>query len=275
MITIGGMCMKRIFNVAASLFLSLAMLLAPTAGSYASARTADASYLNSVEFSTEGKVDLSEIKSGVYATAATPVLTFNYVPDMGTLPYGRVYNLSGGITCTQIITTFKGEIIRNGSVVQEHSYYPGTSSINIKTSPVNYNLSFGKLAPGSYTLKYTAVSGGKTFTCTKFFKISTETLKVDVTKAPSSINQGSAFNIEGTVSSYYNISSVTGRIWKGDTMKQMQPIYPNTTYVSLKTSDINRYLRFGILAKGKYTLEITAHDEHGNCITYEKDFTVK
>ena len=267
--------MKRIINVAASLFLSLAMLLVPTAGSFASARTADASYLNSVEFSTEGKVELSEIKSGVYATAATPVLTFNYVPDMGTLPYGRVYNLSGGITCTQIITTFKGEILKNGSAIQEHSYYPGTSSINIKTSPVNYKLSFGKLAPGSYVLRYTAVSGGKTFTCSRSFKISSDTIKVNVTKAPSSINKGSAFNIEGTVSSYYKLTSINGRIWSDGKIIQMKSIFPTTTSVDLKSSDINMELRFGTLPKGKYTLEITAFDEKGYTDTFEKNFTVK
>ncbi|MCR4678820.1 MAG: DUF3324 domain-containing protein [Lachnospiraceae bacterium] len=202
-------------------------------------------------------------------------LSFNNVPNIGTINKGSSYNLTGTVSSTAKITNFKGEIFKNGSVVQSYNYNPNSTSVNIKSSPVNTNLRFGQLAAGSYTLKYTATSVGKTFTCTRSFTVAAPALTISMTSAPTTINYGSSFNLAGTITSGYNITKVVGQIKSGNTVKQTQTINPNTTSVDIKSSKINANLRFGTLAKGSYTLVITATDSSGATKTYSKSFTVK
>ena len=195
-----------------------------------------------------------------------------------TLTQGSSYNLTGTVSSNYSIKTFKGEIIKGGSVVQTASCSPNSTSVNIASTAVNANLKFGSLAAGSYTLKYTATdSSGKTVTASKSFTVQSaaSTLSISMTSAPTSINKGSSFNLAGTVKSNYKITSVVGKIKQGNTAKQSVTINPNSTSVDIKSSNINMNLKFGSLAKGSYTLEITAKDSSGATKTYTKSFTVK
>ena len=202
----------------------------------------------------------------------TATVNFN-VPSIGNLPKGKSFNLTGTVSSSSKITSLKGEIIKNGSVVQSKSYNPNSTSVDIKSSTINANLKFASLATGSYTLKYTAVAGSKTFTKTVSFTICEPV--INMTSAPTSINKGSAFNLAGTISSSAKITSVVGQIKSGSTVKQTQTINPNSTSVDIKSSKINANLKFGSLAKGSYTLVITATDATGATKTYTKSFTVK
>lgn len=220
-------------------------------------------------------------------TSTTPKMTQEYllgggsvsqgvnfnVPSIGNLPKGKSFNLTGTVSSSATITSLKGEIIKNGSVVQSQSYSPNSTSVNIKPTTINANMRFASLAVGSYTLRYTAVAGGKTYTKSLSFNICEPS--INMTAAPTNVNYGSAFNLAGTVSSLAKITKVVGQIKSGNTVKQTETITPNTTSVDIKSSKINANLRFGILAKGSYTLVITATDETGTSKTYTKSFTVK
>ena len=200
-----------------------------------------------------------------------PTVNIN-VPSIGNLPKGKSFNLTGTVSASSAITSLKGEIIKGGSVVQSKSYSPNTTSVDIKSSTINTNLKFASLAAGSYTLRYTAVAGGKTYTKSLSFNICEPS--INMTAAPTTINKGSAFNLAGTVSSLAKITKVVGEIKSGSTVKQTQTITPNTTSVDIKSSKINANLKFGTLAKGSYTLVITATDATGTSKTYTKSFTV-
>ena len=210
--------------------------------------------------------------------SATSTLAISVGNAPSSITQGSSFNLTGTVSSNYAIKTFKGEILKGGSVVQTASYSPNSTSVNIASTAVNANLKFGSLAAGSYSLRYTATdASGKTVTASRSFTVTSaaSTLSISMTNVPSSINKGSSFNLAGTVNSNYNITSVVGRILQGNSVKQTVTIYPNTKSVDIKTSNINMNLKFGSLAKGTYTLEITAKDSKGATKTYTQSFTVK
>lgn len=212
----------------------------------------------------------------VASAASTLAISVGNAPS--SITQGSSFNLTGTVSSNYAIKTFKGEILKSGSVVQTASCSPNSTSVNIASTAVNYNLKFGNLSAGSYTLRYTATdASGKTTTASRSFTVTSaaSTLSISMTNVPSSINKGSSFNLAGSVNSNYNITSVVGRIKQGNSVKQTVTIYPNTKSVDIKSSNVNKNLKFGSLAKGTYTLEITAKDSNGNSKTYTKSFTVK
>lgn len=204
--------------------------------------------------------------------SGNPSLSFN-VPSIGNLPKGKAFNLTGTISSSSKVTSFMGEIIKDGNRIQSKSYNPDLTEFEIKPSPVNANLKFASLEAGSYTLRYTAVAGGKTYTKSLSFNICEPSIKM--TAVPTIINKGSAFNLAGTVSSLAKIKKIVGEIKSGNTVKQYRTITRDAYSIDIKSSEINTDLKFGTLAKGSYTLVITATDETGTSKTYTKSFTVK
>ena len=164
------------------------------------------------------------------------------------------------------------------TTVQSTSCVPNSTSLAIRSSVINTNLKFASLPTGTYTLKLIATdTSGTSYTYTKTFtvKAATSTLKIAMTAVPTSITKGSSFNLAGTVSSNYKITSVKGYIMSGSTTVQSTSCAPNSTSLAIGSSAINKNLKFGSLAKGTYTLKIVATDSIGKSVTYTKSFTVK
>lgn len=98
---------------------------------------------------------------------------------------------------------------------------------------------------------------------------------IDVTSAPSSIVLGNSFGLRGTITANAKITRVDAYIINSSG-KTVQSKYdtPNSTSFNIKNGKINQGLKFGKLAKGTYTLKITAKNSAGTT-TYTKKFTVK
>ncbi len=195
--------------------------------------------------------------------------------DIGTVEQGAVHNISGTITSNYKITEVTGKILYGSFVEQSYTIYPNTTSVDLKSSAINTNLKFGSLLGGYYTLQITAKdSSGATKTASKSFTVKGSTLDITLVDI-GTVEQGAVHNISGTITSNYKITSVTGKILSGSTVKQNYTIYPNATSVNLKSSAINTNLKFGSLAAGTYTLQISATDSSGATKTASKTFTVK
>ena len=203
--------------------------------------------------------------------------------DTYNITKGNSCNINGTVTSNYVIKSVKGEIIDStGKVVQTITTNPNSKSLNLRTSVVNLNLKFGTLAAGSYTLRITAVDSKKSTTSALSFTVKTpgsnpaSTLKI-TNLAPSNvtITKGSSYNITGTVSSNYTISTVKGEFIDstGKTVQSVS-ISPNAKSVDLKSTNINANLKFGSLAAGNYTLKVTATDAKTS-VSSSKSFTIK
>ena len=192
---------------------------------------------------------------------------------------GSTFNLTGTITSNLTITNFTGQILQGSVVKQNVSYNPNAKTVYIQSSTVNQRLYFNTLAPGSYTLKYTAKdASGTTKTYVKSFSVyvpaAASTPTISPSALPSSIKKGSSFNLTGTVSSNYNITSFNGQILQGSTVKQSITVTPNAKTLNIQPCAVNQQLIFGNLAAGSYTLKYTAKDASGTTKTYVKSFSV-
>ena len=193
---------------------------------------------------------------------------------------GTKRDVAGTVKSNYKITAVAGAIYDvNGNAVQNVSVKPNKTSFDIKSSDINNKLKFGDLAVGKYTLKIAAKDeSGKLVSWETPLEIKAvaSTLKISMTSAPSSIKKGSSYNLKGTISSNYKITSATGSILNSSgSAVQTVKVTPNATSHSVNTSKINNNLKFGSLAKGSYTLRIVAVDASGKSVTYNKAFTVK
>ena len=192
--------------------------------------------------------------------------------EIGVATYGSSHAVIGTVTSSSNLTSVKGEILSGSTVVQSYTVKPNAKTLDLRSSAINTNLKFAKLAVGSYTLKITAVNAKGTATKSISFTVSTNlTISVDEI---GNVTYGSSHNIVGTVSSAAKLTSVKGEILYGNTVKQTVTVAPNAKTLNLKTSNINKNLKFGKLAKGAYILRITAVDATGTTKTVSIPFKI-
>ena len=193
---------------------------------------------------------------------------------------GTGCNVLGTISSNYNISTVTGQILNSsGSVVQTASISPNAKSVDIKSTALNTNLKIGNLSAGGYTLRVTATDAKKSVTSNYTFSVKNadpaSTLSISLGMDTTSITQGNGCNITGTISSNYNITSVTGVfINSSGNVVQTASISPNSKSVDLKSSAINSNLKFGSLAAGNYTLKVTATDAK-KTISSSKSFTIQ
>jgi len=105
------------------------------------------------------------------------------------------------------------------------------------------------------------------------------TVTLSAESFPTSISQGSSFDLAGTVSTNAGIlTDVSCSILSGGTILQSRSAAPNASVFKIGSSVINDQLRFGILAAGSYTIRLTATASNNgsyNTVTLlERSFTV-
>ena len=196
-----------------------------------------------------------------------------------TLKAGSSFGLRGTITAPSSakLTRVNSYVINSkGKTVLSAVDKVNTTSFNIQKGNINQQLKFGKLGAGTYTLKITATNAKETKSYTKKFVVIAKP-KLSMTSAPSSIKKGSSYGLRGTITAASNakITKVNSYIIdsKGKTV-QSAVDKVNTTSFNVQKGKINQNLKFGKLAKGTYTLKITATNAAGTT-TYTKKFTVK
>jgi len=100
------------------------------------------------------------------------------------------------------------------------------------------------------------------------------TLNIRLTAYPTSLKQGSLFNLAGSISSNYPIRRVTGYIEQGGTVYGSSEDFPNKTSLNVSTAQLNYGLKFGTLSAGNYTLRVEAVDASGQSVRVTKTFSV-
>ena len=99
------------------------------------------------------------------------------------------------------------------------------------------------------------------------------TLKVSGVKRPSSITEGSVFNVTGTVTSNYRIKKVTVAILNSKKkVVSSRTVHPNSYYYNL--ANVDDYILFNKAKAGKNYYKITAKDEK-KTVVKNWAFTVK
>lgn len=102
-------------------------------------------------------------------------------------------------------------------------------------------------------------------------------LVINVSSYPTgSIKQGSSYPLYGTITSNYNITSITGAIINaGGTAVQSYTQSVNTKSYSIRGSAVDMNLKFGSLSPGTYTLKFTAKNSAGMTESWSsKSFTI-
>lgn len=191
---------------------------------------------------------------------------------------GTAWGMRGSVTSNYKITRVDGAIYNaSGQKVMSSVDYPNATSMDIRYSQVNNALIFNNLPVGTYRLKISAAdASGKTQNWEVGFEVYTDsTLNINMTSSPSSIAKGKCFGLRGTVSSNYTITGIQGEILNSSgAVVDSTWDSPNSTSFNVRYGNINNYLEFNWLARGSYTLRVTAYDASGRSVTWTRGFNV-
>lgn len=226
-------------------------------------------------------VDVSAISyngtSGGAPAASTLGISVTSAPSR--IKVGTAWGMRGSVTSNYTITRVDGVIYNSaGHKVMSSVDYPNSTSMDIRYSQVNNALIFNDLKADSYRLVITARdSSGKTSEWSRNFEVYADasTLRVNMTSSPSSIRKGACYGLRGTVTSNYVITEVRGQILDANGREvDSTRDYPNSTSFNVRYGNVNNYLEFNWLNRGKYFLQITAYDASGKIYIWSKGFTV-
>ena len=226
----------------------------------------------------------NQVKATHKKAASTLSIDLTDYPQ--SIKVGSNYGLRGTITSNYNIKKVTGQIEKGNSVIQSSTDTPNSTSLNIKSANLNNNLVFNSLSAGEYKLYIEAVDcSGKKISVTKKFTVnkskseqkqsSDSTLSINLEKYPVSLNVGSSYGLRGSVTSNYKISVVKGYVKNSSGKTVLSSTdKPNSTYMDIKTANLNNDLVFNNLSIGSYTMIVEATDTSGRVATAKKDFSV-
>ena len=220
----------------------------------------------------------------VYVENKESSLTIDLTSYPSSIKQGEGYGLRGSVISNYNITEVRGYVINSyGNTVLSSADYPNSTSMDIRYAHLNNDLVFNNLSAGSYTMKVVASdASGKQVQTTKEFKVVAveekkpdSDLTINLTSYPSSINQGSAYGLRGTVTSNYSVTKVLGYIINssGNTVMTSED-YPNSTSMDIRYAHLNNDLIFNNLSAGNYTMKVVAADTSGKTKEWSTGFTV-
>lgn len=220
----------------------------------------------------------------VYTEKKESTLKIDLTSYPTSIKQGDGYGLRGSVTSNYNITEVRGYVVNSsGTTVLSSADYPNSTSMDIRYAHLNNDLIFNNLSAGSYTMKVVATdASGKQVQTTKDFKVVAveekqpdSNLSINLTSYPSSINQGSAYGLRGSVTSNYNITKVLGYIINssGNTVMTSED-YPNSTSMDIRYAHLNNDLIFNNLSSGSYTMKVVATDTSGKTKEWSTSFTV-
>lgn len=215
---------------------------------------------------------------GTSSAPAASTLGISVTSHPSRIKVGTAWGMRGSVTSNYTITRVDGAIYNAwGTKVMSSQDYPNSTRMDIRYSQVNNALMFNYLGEGSYRLVITATdASGKTQRWESGFEVYAEsTLRINMTSSPSSIRKGRCFGLRGTISSNYTITGVQGEILnsRGQVVDSTWDS-PNSNSFNVRYGNINNYLEFNWLARGSYTLRITAYDASGRVVTWSRSFCI-
>ena len=201
-----------------------------------------------------------------------------------TINIGNGFGLRGSVTSNYNISVVKGYVIdSSGQTRLSSKDTPNSTNMNIQYARLNNDLVFNNLSAGNYILKIIATdSSGKNVEVTKNFSVISNTLKndsalsINLEKYPVTLDVGSSYGLRGSITSNYNISTVSGYVTNanGQTVLSSKD-RPNSTYMDIRYAHLNNDLIFNNLSAGNYTMKVVAADVSGRTVEASKNFTVK
>ncbi len=249
-------------------------------------------YLEYTATDSSGKtvVWTSDVFYVVESDSAKSTLSINPVNYPTGSMVAQSFTLTGTVTSNYTLTSVTGYIYNSNGDTLYAALVTGINSttFNIADSKIDNSLPFGSLDVGSYYLVYEASdsSGASaSWTSDVFYIVSstsssssstgtstaTSTLSISPTAYPTGNISNSAYNLKGTITSSYSITSVTAQIVAADgTVAQTVTDTPNSTSYNF-SSKINPNLKFGSLSSGYYYLYVAAEDAGGNSATWKSD----
>jgi len=188
----------------------------------------------------------------------------------GTVTSGTGYNLN--YVEAAVYSRSTGKRVTSGI------YGIGKGSFSIRSSQVDNNLRFAKLAPGNYDLKITAAdTKGNKASTSVYFYIASDLNMTNLSVSNYHMTPGCAYNIYGTITSDYKITKVCASIQhfigQEGIYKDVTSVVtykPNAKTVNIVNTPINKDLKFGSLpadSKYMYRVKIQAWDDSGTTIT--------
>lgn len=190
------------------------------------------------------------------------------------------FTLTGSIISALPLVSVSAALIdADGNEVQSFTDQTTATEYPIKGSPIDQNLKFSALAPGSYLLRYTATdeSGAEEIWESELFTVEAESSVLSqITISPDSYPTGNLtakpFTLTGTITSALPLVTVTGSVFRADDTLILTCSEDTTaTVFSIKGSKIDNGLKFSSLTGGYYYLTYTAVDTNGTEETWRSD----
>lgn len=178
---------------------------------------------------------------------------------------------------------------------QNHKFY----NYDIKSSALNQNIKFAKLAPGKYTLKIKAkqfpvdgsIDDSYPTTISELDFIIEEGVIINLSGFANTLNYNKPYTFPGTITSSSNIKKVTATVFYRDTNrtatyrsgfgslsgKSVTATWnnPSGTTLNISGSPLDSNIRFAGLAKGSYYVKVTVTPYSGTAVSEIRCFIIK
>lgn len=206
---------------------------------------------------------------------AANIFIGDFSMDTTCIDYKHSCHINGSISSSNNLKTVEAIVYKKSTkkkVTSSKQTNINKPYYSLRSSKVDNDLKFANLSGGSYYLVVKATdSQGTTVSKSIDFTITNSNLKITgLDTAKGSITKGSGCSIIGKISSNYTITKVRAVIeqkgYEGN-YKEVGKAYvynPNKKSIVIKNSPIDKNLKFGKLASGKYRVKIEVWDKTGS-----------
>lgn len=199
----------------------------------------------------------------VTSTAAASTLSISGHNYPSSLNVGQAFSIKGTVKSNYKITSVTVGIYNaGGAAISTRTVNPNSTSFNI--AAVDAYIVFNKAKAGTNYYKVTATDQMVTKTLlNRSYTVKSNdpasTLSVSGANTPGTLKAGQSYSIKGTVSSNYNITSLTVGIYNaGGAAISTKTVYPNAKSYAIKSVDA--YIVFGKAGAGTNYYRIVASD---------------
>ena len=209
---------------------------------------------------TETVIDQAE--TVIEQTAPVEILLNNSILPSGTIAQGSAFTVSGVLSSELSLSSVTFTVAdESGSVVFQADAAPGSTEYSLYD--MDSQLTFSKLACGSYTWSITAVNETSCNLWDGSFSVKETDVKgSDCTYPQGTLTKGKTFSCKGIVTSGSEIALVTMSVYSVDGLQQFEAsAAPNATSYDLHNLDAQ--MTFRNLDSGRYVYRVTVTDANG------------